>query len=79
LRSVARAMAMMPFVRGIATKIALTTIGVALPSVIYVNGNAVVSEITPVARRETLGMLVQPFDTEELLADGVVSIPWRSG
>ncbi len=48
------AMAMMPFVPGIATKIALTTIGVALPSVIYVIGNAVVSEITPVAQRGAL-------------------------
>jgi MFS transporter, ACS family, D-galactonate transporter len=47
-------MAMMPFVRGIAAEIALTTIGVALPSVIYVNGNAVVSEITPVAQRGAL-------------------------
>ncbi len=48
------AMAMMPFAASIAAKIALTTIGVALPSVIYVIGNAVVSEITPVAQRGAL-------------------------
>src|ERR1700719_1761092 len=36
---------------GIPAKIALTTLGVALPSAIYVIGNAVVSEITPVAQR----------------------------
>jgi MFS transporter, ACS family, D-galactonate transporter len=39
------AMAIMPYVAGVAAKIALTTIGVALPLVIYVIGNAVVSEI----------------------------------
>jgi len=48
------AMAIMPYLPGIPTKIALTTIGVALPSVIYVIGNAVVSEITPVAQRGAL-------------------------
>jgi hypothetical protein len=45
------ALAIMPYVPGIPAKIALTTIGVALPSVIYVIGNAVVSEIAPVAQR----------------------------
>jgi len=45
------AMAIMPYVAGASAKIALTTIGVALPSVIYVIGNAVVSEIAPVAQR----------------------------
>jgi MFS transporter, ACS family, D-galactonate transporter len=45
------ALAIMPYVPGISAKIALTTIGVALPSVIYVIGNAVVSEIAPVAQR----------------------------
>jgi ACS family D-galactonate transporter-like MFS transporter len=45
------AMAIMPHVPNISAKIALTTIGVALPSVIYVIGNAVVSEITPVVQR----------------------------
>jgi MFS transporter, ACS family, D-galactonate transporter len=44
-------LAIMPYVPGVAAKIALTTIGVALPSVIYVIGNAVVSEIAPVAQR----------------------------
>jgi ACS family D-galactonate transporter-like MFS transporter len=48
------AMAVMPFVPGVAAKIALTTIGVAVPSVIYVIGQAVVSEITPVAQRGAL-------------------------
>jgi ACS family D-galactonate transporter-like MFS transporter len=45
------AMAIMPSVPGVAAKIALTTIGVALPSAIYVISNAVVSEIAPVAQR----------------------------
>ena len=48
------ALAIMPWVPGISAKIALTTIGVALPSVIYVIGNAVVSEIAPVAQRGAL-------------------------
>ena len=48
------ALAIMPGVPGIAAKIALTTIGVALPSVIYVIGSAVVSEIAPVAQRGAL-------------------------
>jgi MFS transporter, ACS family, D-galactonate transporter len=45
------ALAIMPMVPGIWAKIALTTIGVALPAVIYVIGNAVVAEITPPAKR----------------------------
>jgi MFS family permease len=48
------ALAIMPVVPGISPKIALTTLGVALPSVIYVIGNAVVSEIAPVAQRGAL-------------------------
>ena len=48
------ALAIMPYVPGASAKIALTTIGVALPSVIYVIGNAVVSEIAPVAQRGAL-------------------------
>jgi len=48
------ALALMPYLPGIPTKIALTTIGVALPSVIYVIGQAVVSELTPVAQRGAL-------------------------
>ena len=45
------AMAIRPYVASIPGKVALTTIGVAVPSVIYVIGSAVVSEIAPVAQR----------------------------
>jgi MFS transporter, ACS family, D-galactonate transporter len=48
------AIVIMPEVAGISTKIALTTIGVALPSVIYVIASAVVGEIAPVAQRGAL-------------------------
>ena len=48
------ALVMMPFVPSIPAKIALTTIGVALPSVIYVIANAVIGEIVPVAQRGAL-------------------------
>jgi ACS family D-galactonate transporter-like MFS transporter len=48
------ALVIMPYLSGVAVKIALTTIGVALPSVIYVIGNAVVGEIAPVAQRGAL-------------------------
>jgi MFS transporter, ACS family, D-galactonate transporter len=48
------AMAIMPYLPGIPIKIALTTIGLALPSVIYVIGSAVVAEIVPVAQRGAL-------------------------
>ena len=48
------AMAIMPYAPGIAAKIALTTIGVAVPSAIYVIGQTVVAEITPVAQRGAL-------------------------
>jgi MFS family permease len=48
------ALTFMPYFPGISAKIAMTTIGVALPSVIYVLGNAVVSEITPTAQRGAL-------------------------
>ena len=47
-------LAIMPYVPGVSAKVALTTLGVALPSVIYVISNAVVSEITPVAQRGAL-------------------------
>ena len=53
-RSAALALAIMPYLPGIPVKIALTTIGLALPSVIYVISNAVVSEITPAAQRGAL-------------------------
>ena len=45
------ALAIMPYIPDIALKIVLTTIGVALPSIIYVISNTVVAEITPVAQR----------------------------
>ena len=48
------ALTIMPYAPGISAKIALTTIGVALPSVITVIANAVVSEIVPVAQRGAL-------------------------
>jgi MFS transporter, ACS family, D-galactonate transporter len=48
------AMAIMPWVPGIAAKVALTTIGVAVPSAIYVIGQTVVGEIAPVAQRGAL-------------------------
>jgi MFS transporter, ACS family, D-galactonate transporter len=48
------ALAIMPDVANASLKIALTTIGVALPSFIYVIGNAVVAEITPTAQRGAL-------------------------
>jgi len=48
------ALAIMPYVPGVAMKIALSTIGLALPSVIYVIGNAVVAEITPAGQRGAL-------------------------
>jgi MFS family permease len=48
------ALALMPYLPGISVKIALTTIGLALPSVIYVINNAVVGEITPTAQRGAL-------------------------
>ena len=57
------ALAIMPYVPGIPAKIALTTIGVALPSVIYVIGNAVVSEIAPVAQRGALLAIGTAFST----------------
>jgi hypothetical protein len=57
------ALAVMPYVAGIPVKIALTTIGVALPSVIFVIGNAVVSEIAPVAQRGALLAIGTAFST----------------
>jgi ACS family D-galactonate transporter-like MFS transporter len=48
------AMTVMPYFPGISAKIAMTTLGVALPSVIYVVSNAVVSELTPIAQRGAL-------------------------
>jgi MFS transporter, ACS family, D-galactonate transporter len=48
------ALVLMPYLPGVPIKIALTTIGIALPSVIYVISNAVVGEITPAAQRGAL-------------------------
>ena len=48
------ALALMPYAPGIPSKIALTTIGLALPSVILVISNAVIAEITPTAQRGAL-------------------------
>jgi len=48
------ALPLMHCVPGIPVKIALTTIGLALPSVIYVINNAVIGEITPPAQRGAL-------------------------
>ena len=57
------ALAIMPSMAGIPVKIALKTIGVALPSVIFVIGNAVVSEIAPVAQRGALLAIGTAFST----------------
>jgi MFS family permease len=48
------ALAMLPYLPGTPVKIALTTLGVALPSAIFVISNAVVGEITPAAQRGAL-------------------------
>ncbi len=48
------ALTIMPYLPGIPVKIVLTTLGVALPSVIYVVSNAVVGEITPSSQRGAL-------------------------
>jgi len=48
------AMLIMPHMPTIPLKIAMTTIGISLPSVIYVFSHAVVSEVTPVAQRGAL-------------------------
>jgi MFS family permease len=48
------ALAIMPFISSIPAKVTLTTMGVALPSIIYVIANAVVGEIVPVAQRGAL-------------------------
>jgi MFS family permease len=48
------ALTLLPYVPGTPVKIALVTLGVALPSVIYVISNAIVAEITPSAQRGAL-------------------------
>jgi MFS family permease len=44
----------MPYFPDVPVKIALTTLGVALPSVIYVISNAIIGEITPAAQHGAL-------------------------
>jgi ACS family D-galactonate transporter-like MFS transporter len=48
------ALTLLPYVPGNPAKIAVVTLGVALPSVIYVISNAIVAEITPPAQRGAL-------------------------
>ncbi len=48
------ALVAMPYLPGTAAKIAMTTLGIALPSVIYVISNAVIGEVTPAAQRGAL-------------------------
>jgi MFS transporter, ACS family, D-galactonate transporter len=48
------ALLIMPHMPTIPLKITMTTIGISLPSVIYVFSHAVVSEVTPVAQRGAL-------------------------
>ncbi|HEY1260257.1 MAG TPA: MFS transporter [Stellaceae bacterium] len=48
------AMAMIPYAPGIGAKIALMTIGVAVPSAIYVIAQTVIGEIVPIAQRGAL-------------------------
>jgi ACS family D-galactonate transporter-like MFS transporter len=50
----ARRWAILPYVPSTAVKLALTTLGLALPSAIYVISNAVVAEITPAVQRGAL-------------------------
>jgi MFS transporter, ACS family, D-galactonate transporter len=78
------ALALMPCVPGISAKIALTTIGLALPSVIYVINNAVVGEITPTAQRgavlaigtavSTSGGLLAPYVTGSLVENAATPL-----
>jgi len=78
------ALTLMPYVPGIAIKIALTTIGLALPSVIYVINNAVVGEITPPAQRGALlaistavttsGGLLAPYVTGSLIENAATPL-----
>ena len=48
------AMIAMPYVPGSALKIAMVVVGIAVPSVIYIMGHAMVSEFTPVSQRAAL-------------------------
>ena len=78
------ALALMPYSPGIPFKIALTTIGLALPSVVLVISNAVVAEITPTAQRgallaigsavSTSGGLLAPYVTGRLVETAATSL-----
>jgi MFS family permease len=48
------ALTLLPYIPGTPVKITLVTLGVALPSVIYVISNAIVAEITPPTQRGAL-------------------------
>ena len=48
------ALVAVPYLPGITAKVLMTTLGVALPSVIYVIGNTVIAEVTPPAQRGAL-------------------------
>jgi len=48
------ALVAMPYVPGITAKVLMTSFGLALPSVIYITGNAVVGEVTPAPQRGAL-------------------------
>ncbi|HYM32455.1 MAG TPA: MFS transporter [Candidatus Cybelea sp.] len=45
------ALILMPHLPGVGLKVAMVIIGISVPSVIYVMGHAIVSEITPVSQR----------------------------
>jgi MFS transporter, ACS family, D-galactonate transporter len=75
---------LMPYVPGISVKIALTTLGLALPSVIYVINNAIVGEITPTAQRgavlaigtavSTSGGLLAPYVMGSLIENAATPL-----
>lgn len=78
------ALVLMPYLPGIPVKIGLTTLGLALPSVIYVFHNAVVGEITPIAQRgallaigtavSTSGGLLAPYVTGNLIENAATPL-----
>lgn len=78
------ALMIMPYLPSISAKITMTTLGVALPSVIYVISNAVVSEITPTAQRGamlaigtavgTLAGLLAPFVTGSAVENAATAL-----
>ena len=78
------ALVLMPYAPGIPIKIALTTIGLALPSVILVISNAVVADITPTAQRgamlaigsavSTSAGILAPYVTGRLVENAATSL-----